>query len=110
MSVPGQREAPSNEKHHTVVGTLTSSNSDYIYISNFPIKLYISRMLQPLLNILTLAYLENYVRIVAFTPALRRVSFYSVTGLLHHSTTIKLAPLLKLINNLHPSLRVLQEY
>ena len=68
-------------------------------------------MLQPLLNTPNLSYLENYVRIVAFAPALRKASFRGITGLLHHSTTIiKLVPLLKLINDPYPSLRVLQEY
>src|SRR5271155_3252692 len=57
-------------------------------------------MLQPLLSTPDPGYLENYVRIVAFTPALRRASFRGVTGLLHHSTTIKLVRLLKLINDL----------
>jgi hypothetical protein len=34
--------------------------------------------------------LENYILIVALTLDLQRVSFYSVTELLHHSSTTKL--------------------
>jgi hypothetical protein len=34
--------------------------------------------------------LENYIPIVALTPDLPRVFFYSVTEFLHHSSTIKL--------------------
>jgi hypothetical protein len=34
--------------------------------------------------------LENRVRIVAFTPDLQRVSFYSIIEFLHHSSTTKL--------------------
>lgn len=34
--------------------------------------------------------LENYVRIVALTPNLQRVFFYSATEFLHHSSTIEL--------------------
>jgi hypothetical protein len=38
--------------------------------------------------------LENHVRIVALTPDLQRVSFYSVTEFLHHSSTTELLPCL----------------
>jgi hypothetical protein len=34
--------------------------------------------------------LENHVRIVALTPDLQRVSFYSVTDFLHYSSTTEL--------------------
>ena len=34
--------------------------------------------------------LENHVRIIALTLDLQRVSFYSVTGFLHHSSTTEL--------------------
>jgi hypothetical protein len=49
--------------------------------------------------------LEYYVRIVAFAPDLQRASFHSVTEFLHHSTTIKLAPLSNLIKGSYLSLR-----
>jgi hypothetical protein len=44
--------------------------------------------------------LENHVRIIALTPDLQRVSFYSVTGFLYHSSTTELIPSLILINEL----------
>ena len=34
--------------------------------------------------------LENHVYIVALTPDLQRVSFYSITEFLHHSSTTEL--------------------
>ena len=34
--------------------------------------------------------LENYVRIIVVVPSLRRVLFYGITGILYHSTTIRL--------------------
>jgi hypothetical protein len=37
-----------------------------------------------------LLLLENYILIVALTPNLQRVSFYSVIEFLHHSSTTKL--------------------
>lgn len=41
---------------------------------------------------------------------LRRASLYAETELLHHSTTIKLVPLFKLINNTHINLKDPQEW
>ncbi len=41
--------------------------------------------------------LENHVRIIAFTPDLQRVSFYSVTDFLYHSSTTELLPSLILV-------------
>ena len=55
-------------------------------------------------------YLEIFVRIIVVAPSLRRAPFHGVTGLLHHSTTIKLLPLSNLIKYLYPSLSVLQDY
>jgi hypothetical protein len=40
-----------------------------------------------------LGYGENFNIIVASAPDLRRASFHGVAGLLHHSSTIKLVPL-----------------
>lgn len=49
------------------------------------------------LNAWDLSSIENYVRVIVFAPDLRRASFYDKTGLLFHSTTIKLVPRPKLI-------------
>jgi hypothetical protein len=49
--------------------------------------------------------LENYVRIVALAPDLRKVSFYSVIEFLYHSSTIKLLSLLILIKGWYPSFK-----
>jgi hypothetical protein len=43
-----------------------------------------------ILGHLELLLLENYILIVALTPDLQRVSFYSVTEFPHHSSTTKL--------------------
>jgi hypothetical protein len=56
-----------------------------------------------------LGYGENFNLIVASAPDLRRASFHGEAGLLHHSSTIKLVPLSKLINGSYPSLRVPQK-
>jgi hypothetical protein len=47
---------------------------------------------------------ENYVRIVALSPDLWTVSIYSATEFLHHSSTIELLSLLKLIKRVIPEL------
>jgi hypothetical protein len=47
--------------------------------------------------------LENHVRIVALMPDLQRVSFYSVTDVLHHSSTTELILSLILIKGSYPS-------
>lgn len=44
----------------------------------------------PLLDTLNPSPLEGHVHIVALTPDLRRVSFYSVTDFLHHGSTTEL--------------------
>ena len=47
--------------------------------------------------------LENHVRIVALTPDLQRVSFYSAIEFLHYSCTTKLLSSLIYIKGLYPS-------
>lgn len=47
--------------------------------------------------------LENYVCIVALTLDLQRVSFYSVTEFLHHSSTMELLLSMILIKGYYPS-------
>ena len=72
-----------------VRGTWTSTSLDSMYTSTFTIFLYkpytiaISTYLGP-------SYLENYARVIAFKPDLRRVSFYNVIDFLLYSTTVKL--------------------
>ena len=63
----------------------------------------IPRYLKPLL-------LENHVHIVALTPDLQRVSFYSVTEFLYHSSTTKLILSLILIKGSYPSFKALLLY
>jgi hypothetical protein len=85
-----------------MIGTLTLSifKSVYTLISPiFPYKLYsvaTPRHLEPLL-------LENHVRIIALTPDLQRVSFYSLIDFLYHSSTTELIPSLILIKESYPS-------
>ncbi len=47
--------------------------------------------------------LENHVRIVALTPDLQRVSFYSVIDFLYHSSATELIPSPILIKESYPS-------
>ncbi len=47
--------------------------------------------------------LEYYVRIVALTPELRKVSFYRVTEFLKHRSTIEILLFLILIRGSYPS-------
>ncbi len=47
--------------------------------------------------------LENHVRIVALRPDLQRVSFYSVTDFLNHSSTTELIPSRMLIKGSYPT-------
>jgi len=49
--------------------------------------------------------LENYVRIIALTPDLRKVPLYSVTEFLPHSSIIELLSLLILMKGLYPSFK-----
>ena len=51
--------------------------------------------------------LENHVRIVALMPDLQRVSLYSVTDFLYHSSTTKLVPSLILIKGSYISSKAL---
>jgi hypothetical protein len=59
------------------MGTLISDNSDSIHTSVFPIILYKSYIMTTYKH-RDPFYLGNYVRIVAFTPVLRRASFSGV--------------------------------
>ena len=52
-------------------------------------------------------HLENYVRIVAFAPDLRKVPFHGVIEFLCYSSTIELLLLLILINGSYQSLKAL---
>jgi hypothetical protein len=54
--------------------------------------------------------LENYIRIVAFTLNLQRVSFYNVIDFLYYSFTIKLILSLILIKRSYPSFKALLLY
>ena len=79
-----------------LIGTLTSNISKSVHISTSPIILYKS------CSVATTEHsephtLENYVRIVAFTPDLQAVSFYNVREFLLHSSTIELILLLILM-------------
>jgi hypothetical protein len=67
------------------------------YINN-PVTLN-SLMLDPLLNAPNPRYLENYSRIIAFALDLRSATLNGEIRFLHHSTTIKAIPPLKLTNN-----------
>ena len=62
------------------------------------------------LNTQNLSCIENYVRVIIFTPNLQRASFYSKTGLLSHCITIKLIPRPKLIIDPYQILEVPQQY
>jgi hypothetical protein len=102
MSVPGQREAPRNEKNHGYFDFKRQNLRPRIELFHK----FISVVCCRLLNTPDPRYLENYDRIVAFVPALRRASFRGVTGLLHHSTTIELFSPFKHIEGIDPSLRL----
>jgi hypothetical protein len=72
-----------------MIGTLILSISKSIHTLIPPIMLY------KLYSVATPGHpkpllLEYYVVIIAFTPDLERVLFYSVTELLHHSSTTEL--------------------
>jgi hypothetical protein len=77
-----------------MLGTLTLSFLKFVHTLISPIifyKLYsvaTPEHSKPLL-------LKNHVRIVAFTPDLQRVSFYSITEFLYHSSTTE--PIISLI-------------
>lgn len=72
-----------------MIGTLTLS------ISKFAQALIYRIILHRLCSMTTLEHseplsIENYIRVVALTLDLQRVSFYSATGFLHHSSIIVL--------------------
>jgi len=72
-----------------MIGTLTSSILKSVHTSISPIFSY------KLCSVATPGHpepflLENHSRIVALTPDLQRVSFYSVTDVLHYSSTTEL--------------------
>jgi hypothetical protein len=86
------------------MGTLTLSISKSVHASISPIFLHMScsiatlELLEPLL-------LENCVCIIALMPDLQRVSFYSVTESLHHSSIIDLLLPLTLIKGSYLSFK-----
>src|SRR5579862_3434981 len=92
-----------------MIGTLTSSILKYVHTSISPIfsyKLYsvaTPGRPEPLL-------VENYVRIIALTPDLQRVFFYSITDFLHHSSTTELIPPQILIKEPNSSSKALLRY
>jgi hypothetical protein len=84
------------------IGTLTSSILKSVHTSISPIFSY------KLYSVATPGHpepfsLENYGRIVALTPDLQRVSFYSVIDFFYHSSTAELILSLILIKGSYPS-------
>jgi hypothetical protein len=84
------------------IGTLTSSILKSVHTSISLIIFY------KLCSVATLGHpkslsLENHGCIVALTPDLQRVSFYSVTDFLYHSSTTKLLLSLIFIKGSYPS-------
>jgi hypothetical protein len=53
--------------------------------------------------------MQNYVRIVAYTPALLSASFHDTTNIIPHSNTTRLVQLSQRIANLKLPLRIPQE-
>jgi hypothetical protein len=92
-----------------LIGTLTSSDTNSMNSRNFTY-FCISNVQRLFLNARTSPSIENYIRVIVFAPNLQRASFYSKTGLLLHSTTIKLVLRSKLINDPYPILRVSRQY
>jgi hypothetical protein len=85
-----------------MIGTLTSSILKSVHTSVSPIFSY------KLYSVATPGYpeplpLENHVRIIAFTPDLQRVSFYTIIDFLYHSSTTELILSLILIKESYPS-------
>jgi hypothetical protein len=83
-----------------IIGTSTSSILKSVRTLISPIFSY------KLYSVATLGHpdpllLENYIRIIALTPDLQRVSFCNIIGLLHHSSTTKLITSLILIKELY---------
>jgi hypothetical protein len=92
-----------------MIGTLTLSILKSVHTSMSLIIFYklcsmaTPAHLKPLL-------LENHVCIVALTPDLQRVSFYSVTEFLYHSSTTELILSLIFIKGSYPSSKALLLY
>src|ERR1035438_7502170 len=79
-----------------MIGTLTSTILKSVHTSISPISSY------KLYSVATPGHpkpllLENHVHIIALTPDLQIVSFYSVTDFLYHSSTTELLPSLILV-------------
>jgi hypothetical protein len=90
-----------------IIGTLTSSILKSVHTLISPIFSY------KLYSVATPGHpkplpLENHVRIIALTPDLQRVSFYSIIDFLNHSSTIKLIPSLILIKESYLGLTTMQ--
>ena len=88
-----------------MIGTLTSSILKSVYTSISPIFSY------KLYSVATPGHpeplpLENHIHIIALTPDLKRVSFYSIIDFLYHSSTTKLILSLILIKEFYPSSKV----
>ena len=91
-SIPACRKtlrAENNCVPKEIIGTLTSSILKSVHTPIFPITFY------KLYSVATPGHperflLENHLSIAALTPDPQRVSFYSVTGFLHHSSTTEL--------------------
>jgi hypothetical protein len=92
-----------------IIGTLTLSILKSMHTSIPPIMFYKLHSVATLGHPKTLL-LEYHVRIVALTPDLQRVSFYSITEFLHHSSTTELILSLILIKGSYPSSKALPLY
>jgi hypothetical protein len=89
-----------------MIDTLTLSISNSVHTSMSPIILYKSSSVATPKHCEPLSP-ENYIRIVAIAPDLRKVSVYSAIEFLYHSSTIELLLLLILIKGSYPSFRAL---
>jgi hypothetical protein len=85
-----------------IIGTLTSSILKSVHTPMPPVFSYKSYSVatpghpEPL-------PLKNHIRIIALTPDLQSVSYYSVIDFLHHSSTTELIPSPILIKEPYPS-------
>jgi hypothetical protein len=89
-----------------IIGTLTSSILKSIHTSMSPIFFY------KLYSVATPGHpeplpLEIHVRIIALTPDLQRVSFYSIIDFLYYRSTTELILFLILIKGSYPSSKAL---
>jgi hypothetical protein len=92
-----------------MISTLTSSILKSVHTSISPIfsyKLYSVATPEHSESLL----LENHVRIIALTPDLQRVFFYSVIDFLYHSSTTKLLSSLILIKRSYLTSKALYLY